>query len=168
MTQVPLLTVEHLSIEFRTRSGVVRALENISLDIGRGEIVGVVGESGSGKSVTAYAIMGILDRAAQVTQGRINLGGMDMLNAREYELQEIRGREVSMIFQSPRTSLNPIRPVGKQIEDVLRRHEAITRAQLKQRATAALAQVRIPDPERRYHAYPFEWKIIDPSRPRIS
>lgn len=156
MSRVPLLSVEDLSVNFRTRSGTVKALEGINLAVARGEILGVVGESGSGKSVTAFTIMGLLDRAGEVTQGSIHFGGTDMLNAPERELQELRGRELTMIFQSPRTSLNPIRPVGVQIVDVLRRHAAITRRELRQQAIEALAAVRIPDPQARFHAYPFE------------
>lgn len=152
----PLLQVQDLGLEFRTRGGTVRALEGVSLSVNKGEIVGVVGESGSGKSVTAYAIMGILDRSARITGGAITLGGMDLLGSDERALGNIRGREVSMIFQSPRSALNPIRSVGRQLEDVLRRHTTTTRQQLPKRAKAALARVRIPDPERRYHAYPFE------------
>lgn len=147
---IPLLSVEHLSLEFRTRSGVVRALEDINLDVFKGETVGVVGESGSGKSVTAHAIMGLLDAAAAaVTRGRIVFGGLEVTTASEAVLQDIRGREVAMIFQNPRASLNPIRPIGRQIEDVLLRHTTITRRAVRQQALEALARVHIPDPARR-------------------
>jgi peptide/nickel transport system ATP-binding protein len=122
----------------------------------RGETLGVVGESGSGKSVTALTIMGILDAAARVTSGRIIYGGLDLLSADEEALALQRGRELSMIFQNPRTALNPIRPVGKQIGDVLLRHANVARAQVKQRAFDLLAQVKIVDPGRCYDAYPFE------------
>jgi peptide/nickel transport system ATP-binding protein len=154
--RVPVLSVNDLSVEFRTRSGVVEALENVSFHVHRGEMIGIVGESGSGKSVSALTAMGILDDAGNVTNGSINLGGLDVLNASESDLQEMRGREVSMIFQSPRTALNPIRTVGKQIGDVLRRHGAATRHTVKAEGIKALTSVRIPDPERRYDAYPFE------------
>jgi peptide/nickel transport system ATP-binding protein len=153
---IPLLAVEDLSVEFRTRDGVVRALDGVSLSVGRGETVGVVGESGSGKSVTALAILGILHPAARVTAGRAVFGGLDLLAAGEDRLREYRGRELSMIFQNPRTALNPIRPVGRQIEDVLRRHANLASRQLRERATALLARVQIADPARAYHAYPFE------------
>ncbi|MGQ0510149.1 MAG: ABC transporter ATP-binding protein [Betaproteobacteria bacterium] len=153
---LPLLQVLDLSLEFRTRSGTVHALENVSLEVARGETVGIVGESGSGKSVLSFAILRILDAAAKVTGGAIEFTGLDMLALSERELQEIRGREISMIFQNPRTALNPIRRVGAQIEDVLRAHTSTLRADLKAKAIEALAQVRIPDPERRYSAYPFE------------
>jgi peptide/nickel transport system ATP-binding protein len=151
-----LLSVKDLSLEFRTRSGTVRALERVSLEVAKGETVGVVGESGSGKSVLSFAILRILDAAARITSGGIRFGGLDMLAASEADLDAVRGREISMIFQNPRTALNPIRRVGKQIEDVLRRHTTTLPASLKGQAVAALSQVRIPDPERRYAAYPFE------------
>jgi peptide/nickel transport system ATP-binding protein len=154
---VPLLKVSNLSVEFRTRSGTVRALEHIDLEVHKGETVGIVGESGSGKSVLSYAILGILDAAGKVTGGSAIFDGMDMLNSKESDLEEIRGREASMIFQSPRTSLNPIRKVGKQIEDILLRHAAVPRNQARARAIDMLTKVRIPDPERRYEAYPFEF-----------
>jgi peptide/nickel transport system ATP-binding protein len=152
----PLLAVRELSVQFRTRTGVVRALEDVSLEVQKGETVGVVGESGSGKSVLAYAILRILDRAARVTGGSIAFGGLDVLAASEPTMQEVRGREAAMIFQSPRTALNPIRRVGAQIEDVLRTHTTTLAAEAHAKAVECLAQVRIPDPERRYSAYPFE------------
>jgi peptide/nickel transport system ATP-binding protein len=150
------LTIEDFSLVFRTRHGTVRALEDVSLSVERGEIVGVVGESGSGKSVLAYAVMGLQDAAARVQGGRIMFGGMDMLAASEQALADVRGREIAMIFQSPRTALNPIRKVGAQIEDILREHANLPSRDLRGHAIDALARVRIPDPERRYNAYPFE------------
>ena len=154
--KVPVLEVADLSVEFRTRSGTVRALESVSLHVNRGECLGVVGESGSGKSVTAYAVMRLLDPAARITAGHITFGGMDLLGASERHMAELRGREVSMIFQNPRAALNPIRAVGRQIADVLLRHGGVTREQAPARAAALLAEVGIPDPARRAHAYPFE------------
>lgn len=156
----PLLEVSDLNLEFRTRDGCVRALEGVNLKIRKGEIVGLVGESGSGKSVLSYALLGISDRAARITGGSARFGGIDLLRADARALAELRGREVSMVFQSPRTALNPIRRVGRQIEDVLRRH-AIARGSdlsrgLREGAIQALREVAIPDPERRLEAYPFE------------
>jgi len=164
MSEVPLLDVKHFSLEFRTRSGTVRALENVNLRLNKGEIVGLVGESGSGKSVLSYAMLGISDGAARVTGGSAVFGGLDLLQADEKTLSDLRGREISMIFQSPRTALNPIRPVGLQIEDVLRRHAVAARGRtgpdaglgLRERAIQALREVAIADPERRWSAYPFE------------
>ncbi len=153
---IPLLDIQELSVEFRTRSGVVHALENVSMKVHRGEIIGVVGESGSGKSVSAMTAMRILDPAGHVTSGSITLGGLDVLNASEEVMQKTRGHEASMIFQSPRTALNPIRTVGKQIGDVLKRHGNANRQTVHEMVIKALNTVRIPDPERRIHAYPFE------------
>lgn len=153
---VPLLDVDGLSLEFRTRTGVVKALEAVSFSIARGEILGLVGESGSGKSVAAYTAMGILDAAGHVTGGAIRYQGMPVTGAPEREVARLRGREMAMIFQSPRTALNPIRTVGDQIGDVLRRHGGATRSNARTKAIEALAQVRIPDPVRRAQAYPFE------------
>jgi peptide/nickel transport system ATP-binding protein len=154
--QPPLLDVEGLSVEFRTRSGTVHALEDVSFAVAKGEMVGIVGESGSGKSVMCYALLRILDAAGRITAGRATFGGLDLVSADESDLQAIRGRELSMIFQSPRTALNPIRRVGRQIEDVLLRHTTTTRAAARARAIECLAQVKIPDPARRAEAYPFE------------
>jgi peptide/nickel transport system ATP-binding protein len=153
---VPALAVENLSVEFRTRSGVVRALENVSFAVDKGETVALVGESGSGKSVTAYAVMGILDAAGRATAGRAMLGGLDLLAATPQQLADVRGREISMIFQNPRTALNPIRAVGRQIADVLIRHGNVTRADAPERAVDLLRTVGITDPARRAKAYPFE------------
>ncbi len=152
----PLLAVEDLGIEFRTRTGTVHAVDRIGFELRRGETMALVGESGSGKSVTAYAIMGILDMAARITSGRIVFGELELLQAGEKAIAELRGRELAIIFQNPRTALNPIRPVGKQIADVLLRHGNVTAAQVPGRAIEMLAKVRIPDPERRARAYPFE------------
>jgi len=155
-----LLSVENLTVEFRTRSGVVKALEAVDFAVQSGETVGIVGESGSGKSVTAFTLMGILDRAGQVTAGRALLQteavAMDLLRESEASLRQIRGKEISMIFQTPRTALNPIRKVGRQITDVLRCHTDLPPQQLPAKALDLLASVRIPDPETRYNAYPYE------------
>jgi len=152
----PLLSIDDMSLEFRTRSGTVRALDHVSLSIGRGEIVGLVGESGSGKSVLCHALLGLSDRAARITSGSIRFDGIDLRAATERELQDLRGREIGMVFQNPRAALNPIRKIGEQLEDVLARHHAIRSVDLRARAVACLREVAIADPERRFHAYPFE------------
>src|SRR5580658_6327259 len=138
---ISLLAIEDLTVEFRTRSGTVRALDNVGFGLRRGETLALVGESGSGKSVTAYAIMGILEAAARVTSGRIVFGGLDLTLADARALDEIRGRELAIIFQNPRTALNPIRPVGRQIADILLRHGNVTAAQAPARAIEMLAKV---------------------------
>ena len=131
---MPLLAVEDLGVEFRTRGGTVRALDGIGFELHRGETLALVGESGSGKSVTAYAIMGILDGAARITAGSIVFGGLDLLQRPPERWREIRGRELAIIFQNPRTALNPIRPVGRQIADILLRHAQRHRARRRRRA----------------------------------
>jgi len=156
MTVAAALSVENLSIEFRTRSGIVRAIDNASIAVAKGETIALVGESGSGKSVTAYAVMGILDPAGRVTGGKAMLGGLDLISARPSQLAEIRGREIAMIFQNPRTALNPIRPVGRQIADVLIRHGNVPGREAPAQAVEMLRAVGITDPARRAKAYPFE------------
>ena len=156
MTTAPALRVEDLSVEFRTRWGIVRALENVSFSVGKGETIALVGESGSGKSVSAYAVMGILDPAGRVTNGRALMGDIDLLTASPRQLAEIRGRQIAMIFQNPRTALNPIRPVGRQIADVLIRHGKLPAREAALRAVDMLRAVGITDPGRRALAYPFE------------
>ena len=150
------LEIRDLSLTFRTRHGVVRALEDVSLSVERGEIVGVVGESGSGKSVMAYTVMGLNDAAAKVQKGSITVGGTDMLSSSADVLRGVRGREIAMIFQSPRTALNPIRRVGRQIEDVLLSSTRPSRAAISRRRRSQRSQGSDSDPERRYAAYPFE------------
>ena len=152
----PLLRIDGLSMEFRTRSGTVSALQRSSLAIEKGETLGLVGESGSGKSVLSYAIMGIQDPAARVTAGSVQFAGMDLLHMPERQMADIRGREIAMIFQNPRVALNPIRRVGDQIGDVLARHTTTLARDREARAVAMLQAVRIPDPQRRARAYPFE------------
>jgi peptide/nickel transport system ATP-binding protein len=156
MTPAPALAVEGLSVEFRTRSGIVRALDNVSFAVAKGETIALVGESGSGKSVTAYAVMGLLDPAGRVTAGRAMLGDLDLLSATPSQIAKVRGRRISMIFQNPRTALNPIRSVGRQIADVLVRHAKVPRAQAPGQAVEMLRAVGITDPARRAKAYPFE------------
>jgi len=156
MASIPLLDVRDLTVEFATRNGIVRAIDSVSLSVHKGEILGVVGESGSGKSVTSYAVMRILDRAGNILEGETVYGGMDLAQMPEADVAELRGREISMIFQNPRTALNPIRKVGHQIEDVLHAHAQAVGANLKIAAIDALKQVRIANPEQRYHSYPFE------------
>ena len=157
MTQaLPLLEVSDLSVEFATRRGTVRAVQHLDLSIGKGETVGIVGESGSGKSVTSYAVMRILDRAGRIAQGVVHFTGLDLRQASEEQMRNLRGREISMVFQNPRAALNPIRKVGHQIEDVLRQHAQVNSGELAHKAVEMLEQVRIARPRERYHAYPFE------------
>ncbi len=156
MTAVPLLEIRNLTVEFATRRGAVQAVKSIDISVAKGETVAIVGESGSGKSVTSYAVVRILDRAGRVAEGTISFSGVDLVAAEETQMRDLRGREISMIFQNPRAALNPIRKVGKQIEDVLLQHVQATRATAKEKAVEALTKVKIARPEERYDAYPFE------------
>lgn len=151
-----MLSVRDLAVSFQTRRGAVDAVRGISFDLAKGEILGIVGESGSGKSVTSYALMRILDAGGTIKAGEATYSGIDLRRAAERDMRDIRGREISMIFQNPRAALNPIRKVGHQIEDVLRRHSRATRQNVRARAIEALEAVRINDAEARYDAYPFE------------
>src|SRR5216684_2770300 len=141
MTAQPLLDVEDLTVEFATRRGIVKAVQHVNISVAKGETLGIVGESGSGKSVTSYAVM---------------FSGIDVKSATENQMRDLRGREMSMIFQSPRLALNPIRKIGRQIEDVLRQHVQSAASDRGEKAIEALEQVRIARPRERYHAYPFE------------
>jgi peptide/nickel transport system ATP-binding protein len=153
---VPLLEVKDLTVEFTTRRGIVKAVQHVDVTIAKGETVGIVGESGSGKSVTSYAVMRILDRAGRIAEGAVHFTGLDIRDASEDAMRNLRGREMSMIFQNPRAALNPIRKVGHQIEDVLEQHSQVDSAALTDKAIEILDQVRIARPRERYHAYPFE------------
>ncbi|WP_256808893.1 ABC transporter ATP-binding protein [Bradyrhizobium sp. Bra64] len=157
MTAQPLLDVQDLTVEFTTRRGIVKAVQHVNISVAKGETLAIVGESGSGKSVTSYAVMRILDRAGRIAEGSVMFSGIDVKAATEDQMRDLRGREVSMIFQNPRAALNPIRKVGDQIEDVLRTH--VQQAMVSdhgEKAIEALEQVKIARPRERYHAYPFE------------
>ncbi|MET4388576.1 peptide/nickel transport system ATP-binding protein [Bradyrhizobium sp. F1.4.3] len=157
MTAQPLLDVQDLTVEFTTRRGIVKAVQHVNISVAKGETLAIVGESGSGKSVTSYAVMRILDRAGKIAEGSVMFSGIDVKAATEDQMRDLRGREVSMIFQNPRAALNPIRKVGDQIEDVLRTH--VQQAMVSdhgEKAIEALEQVKIARPRERYHAYPFE------------
>jgi peptide/nickel transport system ATP-binding protein len=156
MTAQPLLDVNDLTVEFATRRGIVKAVQHVNISVAKGETLGIVGESGSGKSVTSYAVMRILDRAGKIAEGSVIFSGIDVKAATENQMRDLRGREISMIFQNPRAALNPIRKVGDQIEDVLRQHVQSTTNDRGEKAIEALEQVKIARPRERYHAYPFE------------
>ena len=135
---LPLLDVRDLTVEFATRRGVVRAVEKINISLAKGETLGIVGESGSGKSVTSYAVMRILDRAGKIAEGSVMFSNLDLRSAPESEMRDLRGREMSMIFQSPRLALNPIRKIGHQIEDVLLQHAQVDSAAVTDKAIEVL------------------------------
>ena len=149
MTAQPLLDVSDLTVEFSTRRGIVKAVQHVNISVAKGETLGIVGESGSGKSVTSYAVMRILDRAGRIAEGSVMFSGIDVKAATENQMRDLRGREISMIFQNPRAALNPIRKVGDQIEDVLRQHvQQSTVTDRGEKAIEALEQVKIARPAR--------------------
>jgi len=151
-----LLEVERLQTHFGTPDGVVRAVEGVSFQINAGETLGVVGESGCGKSVTAMSILRLIQEPPGKIAGSIRFDGREMLALSEPEMQAIRGNAISMIFQEPMTSLNPVLTVGKQIGETLRLHQGMDAHQAEQRAIEMLILVGIPAPQRRVREYPHQ------------
>ncbi|MFN4155785.1 MAG: dipeptide ABC transporter ATP-binding protein [Paracoccaceae bacterium] len=151
-----LLSINDLRVTFSTRNGLVEALHGVSLDLARGQTMGLVGESGSGKSVTAYAITRLLAKAGKITGGQILYNGTDVTRVPERDLRVLRGAAMSMIFQNPRAALNPIRSVGLQIADAIRAHRDVSAKEARQQALDLLKAVLIRDPEQRLDAYPHE------------
>ncbi|MFG1175572.1 ABC transporter ATP-binding protein [Erwiniaceae bacterium CAU 1747] len=152
-----ILTIENLRLSFPVFQGEINVLNNVSMHINRGEIVGVVGESGSGKSVTAMLSMRLIPQHTyRVNSGRLELAGKDVLNASETEMRQMRGNKVAMIFQEPMTALNPTRRIGKQMVDVLRQHRPLSVSEARERAGALLKDMQIADPENVMQRYPFE------------
>jgi len=152
----PLLDLRDVTVHFDTDEGTVQAVDGASLLVGAGEIVGLVGESGSGKSVTALAILRLIRPPGRIVAGAIEFDGRDLLQASEDEMRRIRGSQISMVFQSPRTSLNPVIPVGRQIERLLRVHAGLDGGGARRRALAMLAEAGIAEPERRAAQYPHQ------------
>jgi oligopeptide/dipeptide ABC transporter ATP-binding protein len=150
------LSISDLSIDFRTMAGSVHALRNISIEVPSGSIVGIVGESGSGKSTLALAVMRLMAANAAVTGGRIDLHGEDLLSLDEEGMRALRGERISMVFQDPMTSLNPVRTIGQQMADIQHRDPGSTAAK-RALAIEVLKQVGIPDPERQLKRYPHEF-----------
>ena len=155
---MPILEVKDLITRFHTRNGIVKAVENVSFSLERGETLGIVGESGSGKSVTCYSLLGLIPRPpGKIHQGSAYFDKMDLLQLSEYELMQIRGKRISMIFQDPMTSLNPYMTIGDQLMEPLAIHDGIKGREARERAIQAMDEVGIPDPESRLKAYPFEF-----------
>jgi peptide/nickel transport system ATP-binding protein len=153
----PLLEVENLEVEFRTRAGVARVLDGVSFSLDASETLGLVGESGCGKSMTALAIMGLVPSPpGRVTGGAVRLRGENLVAASPARMRAVRGNEISMIFQEPMTSLNPVFTVGDQIAEVVMLHERVSKRQALGRAIEMLRAVHIPVPERRVEEYPHQ------------
>lgn len=156
-TPEPVLSVRNLSLEFVTRRGILKALNEISFDIGRGEVLGVVGESGAGKSLTGTAIIGLIEKPGRLSGGEVWLKGERIDNLGHAGLRKIRGRRIGMIFQDPLTSLNPLFRVGDQITETILTHLNVSKTEARARALALLTEVGIPAPESRIDAYPHEF-----------
>jgi len=152
-----VLSIRNVSIDFLTPRGKVHALRSVSLDVPRGHIVGIVGESGSGKSTLSLAAMGLLPDNAVVRGGHVLFDGADVLAMSKAQLRDLRGRRLSMVFQDPMTSLNPVLSIGAQMIDIQYRERALPMAEKRSRAAAALRRVGIPDPEDRLNRYPHEF-----------
>ena len=155
-TDAPLLDVRNLSVQFTTRAGTVTVLDDISFTLERGERISFVGESGCGKSMTALALMGLLPAMGRVSGGQILFKGEDLTQASAARLRRLRGNEVSMIFQEPMTSLNPVFTIGQQIVEVLRLHRGIDNVSARRRALELLEAVRIPNASARIDDYPHQ------------
>jgi peptide/nickel transport system ATP-binding protein len=151
----PLLQVHGLQVELNTASGSVRALQNISFNLERGQTLGIIGESGCGKSLTALAMMGLLPEGARV-QGSIRLDGVELLGQSDQALSRLRGNQMAMVFQEPMTALNPLHTVGQQIAEPLRLHRGLDAQSAKRRVVELLEKVEIPRAAERLGAYPHE------------
>jgi len=153
----PLLQVEDLCVDFATRKGALRVLDHVGLHVNQGESLGIVGESGCGKSMTALAIMRLVPApSGQITKGRIRLRGLNLLELSEKRMQNVRGNDISMIFQEPMTSLNPVFTIGMQIAESIERHQNASRAEALDKAAEILAAVQIPEAAQRLRQYPHE------------
>ncbi|MCB2102861.1 MAG: ABC transporter ATP-binding protein [Rhodobacterales bacterium] len=153
----PTLQVEGLRTHFFTKVGVVKAVDDVSFSVDRGEVLGLVGESGSGKSVTGFSILGLVDPPGRITDGRILFKGEDLVGRSESQWRTLRGARIAMIFQDPMMTLNPVLRIDTQMIEAIRAHEKVSDATARQRARDALGQVGIPSPDERLKAYPHQF-----------
>ncbi len=150
------LEVRGLTVCIPTEKGVIRPVNGVSLEVPAGSIAGIVGESGCGKSMTARAVMGLLRYPARVTEGEVFLCGRELIALPEKERRKLRGSEISMIFQEPMTSLNPVMKVGRQVDEAVRLHTACSRKEARERTLEIFREVEIPEPESRCECYPHQ------------
>ena len=157
LKNTPLLEVRDLSVHFITDEGVVRAVEHVSFEIFPGKILGIVGESGCGKSVTSLSILRLIpDPPGKIVGGEILFEGRDLVKFEEKEMEKVRGNDISMIFQEPMTSLNPVFTIGDQIMEAILFHQGVHKAEARRKAIEMLGRVKIPDPGTRIDAYPHQ------------
>jgi peptide/nickel transport system ATP-binding protein len=153
----PILSVRDLTVTFATREGLLTAVNGVSFDVHRGEVLGLVGESGSGKSVSGLAILGLIDAPGRIAAGSIRLTGEELIGKPEAELRALRGKRVAMIFQDPMNTLNPVLRIDTQMIEAIRAHERVSHKAARDRARQALLAVGIPSPDERLDAYPFQF-----------
>jgi peptide/nickel transport system ATP-binding protein len=153
----PVLSVRNLQVEFATRHDRLRAIDGVSFDIEKGEVLGVVGESGAGKSVTGLAVIGLIDPPGGITGGEIYLSGLRIDHLPPEEMRRVRGKRIGMIFQDPLTSLNPLYRIGDQIVETIKTHTNLSDQAARKRAIDLLAEVGIPAPDKRIDGYPHEF-----------
>jgi len=152
-----LLEVKNLRTTFFTHLGEVQAVRGISFDLEEGDILGIVGESGSGKSVTSLSIMGLVDEPGKITEGEVLFENIDLTKLSNQQMGDYRGNDISMIFQDPMTSINPVYSIGNQLIEVIMRHTKMTKEEAKERAISLLKLVGIPEPEKRIKSYPHQF-----------
>jgi oligopeptide/dipeptide ABC transporter ATP-binding protein len=150
------LKIEHLKTQFHTAKGIVPAVDDVSIEIPKGKIVGLVGESGCGKSMTAMSVMQLVRKPGKIVDGKIMLLGKNLLDTTDKEMQQIRGNDIAMIFQEPMTSLNPVYTVGRQVREAILLHQKVSKEEAKSRVIEVFRKCGIPEPEKRYHAYPHQ------------
>ncbi|THH36925.1 ABC transporter ATP-binding protein [Aliishimia ponticola] len=153
----PVLSVRDLRTHFFTRAGVVKAVDGVSFDLAAGEILGLVGESGSGKTVTGFSILGLIDAPGRIVEGSVMLNGTELTSLPEAQLRARRGRDISMVFQDPIATLNPMLTIGQQMRLAINAHEKLGRRAAEARAAELLTQVGIPSAEARLRSYPHEF-----------
>jgi peptide/nickel transport system ATP-binding protein len=154
---VPVLSVRNLKVEFPTRRGTLTAINDVSFDIGPGEVLGVVGESGAGKSITGTAVIGLIEPPGRIAGGEVLLRGARIDNLPPEAMRKVRGKRIGMVFQDPLTSLNPLYRIGDQLTETITTHSTLSNAQAREKALSLLNEVGIPAPEMRIDAYPHQF-----------